>query len=280
MLAHMTDTSARPEIGDTIDAAGIATNYLHAGDGAPVVLLHGSGPGVTAYANWRLTIPVLSQRLSVFAPDLVGFGFTERPDDVDYSLDTWVSQVVGFLDALGLERVALVGNSFGGALALRLAARHPERVSKLVLMGSVGVPFEITDGLDRVWGYEPSFESMRDLIGIFAHSRELVSDELAQVRYEASIQPGFQESFAAMFPAPRQRWVDAMVTPDDEIARLPHPTLVVHGRDDGVIPLSNALHLLEVVPDVRLHVFGRCGHWTQIEHADAFGRLVLDFLTP
>jgi pimeloyl-ACP methyl ester carboxylesterase len=280
MLAHMTDTSARPEIGDTIDAAGIATNYLHAGDGAPVVLLHGSGPGVTAYANWRLTIPVLSQRLSVFAPDLVGFGFTERPDDVDYSLDTWVSQVLGFLDALGLERVALVGNSFGGALALRLAARHPERVSKLVLMGSVGVPFEITDGLDRVWGYEPSFESMRDLIGIFAHSRELVSDELAQVRYEASIQPGFQESFAAMFPAPRQRWVDAMVTPDDEIARLPHPTLVVHGRDDRVIPLSNALHLLEVVPDVRLHVFGRCGHWTQIEHADAFGRLVLDFLTP
>lgn len=279
MLAHMPDTSARPEIGETIEAAGIATNYLHGGNGAPVVLLHGSGPGVTAYANWRLTIPVLSQRFSVFAPDLVGFGFTERPDDIDYSLDTWVSQVVGFLDALGLERVALVGNSFGGALALRLAARHPERVSKLVLMGSVGVPFVITDGLDRVWGYEPSFESMRDLIGIFAHSRELVSDELAQVRYEASIQPGFQESFAAMFPAPRQRWVDAMVTPDDEIARLPHPTLVVHGREDRVIPLSNALHLLEVVPDVRLHVFGRCGHWTQIEHADAFGRLVLDFLT-
>lgn len=279
MLAHMPDTSARPEIGETIEAAGIATNYLHGGNGAPVVLLHGSGPGVTAYANWRLTIPVLSQRFSVFAPDLVGFGFTERPDDIDYSLDTWVSQVVGFLDALGLERVALVGNSFGGALALRLAARHPERVSKLVLMGSVGVPFVITDGLDRVWGYEPSFESMRDLIGIFAHSRELVSDELAQVRYEASIQPGFQESFAAMFPAPRQRWVDAMVTPDDEIARLPHPTLVVHGREDRVIPLSNALHLLEVVPDVRLNVFGRCGHWTQIEHADAFGRLVLDFLT-
>ena len=70
-----------------------------------------------------------------------------------------------------------------------------------------------------------------------------------------------------------------MVTPDDEIARLPQPTLVVHGRDDQVIPLSNALHLLEVVPDVRLHVFGRCGHWTQIEHAAAFSRLVLDFLT-
>jgi 2-hydroxy-6-oxo-octa-2,4-dienoate hydrolase len=279
MLTHVTDAQARPEVGSTVDAAGIATNYLHSGDGAPVVLLHGSGPGVTAYANWRLTIPALSQELSVYAPDLVGFGFTERPDGADYSMDTWVAQVVGFLDALGLAQVALVGNSFGGALALRVAARHPDRVSRLVLMGSVGVPFEITDGLDQVWGYEPSVESMRELIGIFAHSRELVTDELAQVRYEASIQPGFQESFAAMFPAPRQRWVDAMVTPDEEIARLPQPTLVVHGRDDRVIPLANALHLLDVVPDVRLHVFGRCGHWTQIEHADAFNRLVLDFLT-
>ena len=243
------------------------------------MLLHGSGPGVTAYANWRLTIPTLATRLRVVAPDLVGFGFTERPSDVAYDMDTWVSQAVGLLDALGIEKAHLVGNSFGGALALSLASRHPERVDRLVLMGSVGVPFPITDGLDRVWGYEPSPESMRELLGLFAYNTELVNDDLAQVRYQASIQPGFQESFAAMFPAPRQRWVDAMVTPDDQIAALPHKTLVVHGRDDRIIPLDNALHLLRTVPDVRLHVFGRCGHWTQIEHADAFNRLVLDFLT-
>jgi len=272
---------SRPEIGASAVAAGITTNYLEGGDRAapPVLLLHGSGPGVTAYANWRLTIPELSTALRVVAPDLVGFGFTERPEGVRYDMDTWVGQVVGLLDALGLERASVVGNSFGGALALRLAARHPDRVERLVLMGSVGVPFTITDGLDRVWGYQPSVESMLDLIGLFAHSRELVTDELAEVRYRASIEPGFQESFAAMFPAPRQRWVDAMVTPDHEIAALPHPTLVVHGREDRVIPLDNALHLLHTVPDVRLHVFGRCGHWTQIEHAAAFNELVLDFLT-
>ena len=272
---------ARPEIGASVVAAGIATNYLEAGDPSapPVLLLHGSGPGVTAYANWRLTIPALATRVRVVAPDLVGFGFTERPDGVEYDMDTWVGQVVGLLDALGIERASVVGNSFGGALALRLAARYPDRVDRLVLMGSVGVPFPITDGLDRVWGYEPSIESMKELIGLFAHSRELVTDELAEVRYRASVQPGFQESFAAMFPAPRQRWVDAMVTPDEEIAALPHRTLVVHGREDRIIPLDNALHLLRTVPDVQLHVFGRCGHWTQIEHADAFNRLVLDFVT-
>ena len=276
MTSESTD---RPEIGLSAEAAGITTNYLTAGDGKPVLLLHGSGPGVTAYANWRLTIPALSQHLRVIAPDLVGFGFTERPESVSYDMDTWVGQAIGLLDALDIERAHLVGNSFGGALALALASRHPDRVERLVLLGSVGVPFEITDGLDRVWGYEPSIAQMRELLDLFAYSRELVSDELAEVRYRASIQPGFQESFAAMFPAPRQRWVDAMVTPDEDLARLPHPTLVVHGRDDLIIPPANALHLLDTIPDVRLHIFGRCGHWTQIEHADEFNRLVVSFLS-
>ena len=276
MTSESTD---RPEIGLSAVAGGITTNYLTAGDGKPVLLLHGSGPGVTAYANWRLTIPALSQHLRVIAPDLVGFGFTERPEGVSYDMDTWVGQAIGLLDALDIERAHLVGNSFGGALALALASRHPDRVERLVLMGSVGVPFEITDGLDRVWGYEPSIAQMRELLDLFAYSRELVSDELAEVRYRASIQPGFQESFAAMFPAPRQRWVDAMVTPDEDLARLPHPTLVVHGRDDLIIPPANALHLLDTIPDVRLHIFGRCGHWTQIEHADEFNRLVVSFLS-
>jgi pimeloyl-ACP methyl ester carboxylesterase len=145
-------------------------------------------------------------------------------------------------------------------------------------MGSVGVPFAITPALDAVWGYEPSVAAMRGLLDLFAYDRSRVDDELARVRYEASVEPGVQESFAAMFPAPRQRWVDAMVTPDDLLAALPHPVLVVHGRDDLVIPLATSLHLLDVLPDVRLHVFGRCGHWTQIEHVDAFSRLLLDFL--
>jgi pimeloyl-ACP methyl ester carboxylesterase len=275
----VTASTSRPEIGSTVVANGIRTNYLEAGEGPPVVLVHGSGPGVTAYANWRLTMPGVSQHLRVLAPDMVGFGFTERPAGVRYDMDTWSAHLLGFLDALGIERTSLVGNSFGGGLALRFAARHPDRVDRLVLMGSVGVPFEITPGLDAVWGYQPSVPAMRELLDIFAYDRGLVTDELAAVRYAASTEPGVQEAFAAMFPAPRQQWVDEMVTPDDEIAAIAAPTLVVHGRDDRVIPIGNALHLLRTLPDVQLHVFGRCGHWTQIEHADAFNRLLVDFLT-
>ncbi|MGW7410441.1 alpha/beta fold hydrolase [Streptomyces sp. NPDC054833] len=271
----------RPEIGAEVVAGGIRTNYLEEGAGNPVVLVHGSGPGVTAYANWRLTIPALSKRMRVLALDMAGFGFSERPEGVRYGLDLWVDQLVGFLDALDLPSASIVGNSFGGAIALRAAARHPERVDQLVLMGSVGVPFRLIEGegLDAVWGYEPSIENMRRLLDIFAHSRELVNDELAEVRYRASVQPGFQEAFSAMFPAPRQRWADAMVTPDEEISALPHRTLIVHGREDKVIPLANSLRLLELIPSAQLHVFGRCGHWTQIEWADAFNELVGDFLT-
>jgi 2-hydroxymuconate-semialdehyde hydrolase len=267
------DTS-NPELGSSINAGGIATNYHDRGEGVPVLFIHGSGPGVSAWANWRLALPGLAANFRVIAPDMVGFGFTERPAGLSYSLETWVKQAVGLLDALGLAKVHLVGNSFGGAIALALAIRHPERVGRLALMGSVGVPFPITRGLDAVWGYEPSLENMKALLDIFAFSRELVNDELAELRYRASIRPGFQESFAAMFPAPRQRWVDAMASAEAHIRGLPHETLIIHGRDDKVIPLSNSLTLLEWIERSQLHVFGRCGHWVQIEHAARFARLL------
>lgn len=269
---------SHPEIGRSVPAAGIRTNVHDQGRGFPVLMIHGSGPGVSAWANWRLTIPELSRHARVIAPDMVGFGFTERPPAQHYGMDAWVAQAVGVLDALDLPQADLVGNSFGGALALALAIRHPRRVRRLVLMGSVGVPFAITPGLDAVWGYQPSFEAMRALLDIFAHDRRLVNDELARLRYEASIRPGFQESFSAMFPAPRQRWVDAMCSAEADIRALPHETLVIHGREDRVIPLANSLTLAQWIPNCQLHVFGHCGHWTQIEHAQRFNRLVGDFL--
>lgn len=271
-------TAASPEIGRSIVAAGIRTNYHDLGRGFPLLMLHGSGPGVSAWANWRLVMPELAEASQVIAPDLAGFGFSERPKGYDYTMDHWVEQAVGLLDALDIPQADLVGNSFGGALALALTIRHPQRVRRLVLMGSVGVPFEITPGLDAVWGYTPSFENMRAIMDLFAWDRSLVNDELARLRYEASIRPGFQESFSAMFPAPRQRWVDAMASREAAIRAIPHETLVIHGRDDRIIPLANSLTLAGWISRSQLHVFGRCGHWTQIEHAGRFARLVADFL--
>jgi 2-hydroxymuconate-semialdehyde hydrolase len=275
--------SPNPELGQRIRTGAFHSNVHDLGSGFPVLLLHGSGAGVSAWANWRLLLPVLAPTRRVIAPDLLGFGYTDRPadpsDNAHYRMDTWVQQAVDLLDTLGIAQADLVGNSFGGALALALAIKHPQRVRRLVLMGSVGVPFVLTPGLDAAWGYTPSLANMRALLDIFAFDRSRVTDELAQLRYQASIQPGFQESFAAMFPAPRQRWVEAMQSPEAAIRALPHETLVVHGREDQVIPLSNSLTLAQWITRAQLHVFGQCGHWTQIEHAARFARLVENFLS-
>ena len=275
----MTDTPSNPEIGQSITAAGIRTNYHDSGGaGAPVLLIHGSGPGVSAWANWRLVMPALAQQARVIAPDMVGFGYTERPQGFVYNMDAWVRQAVGLLDALGIERTDLVGNSFGGGLSLALAIAHPERVRRLVLMGSAGVSFPLTEGLDAVWGYTPSVENMRAIMDYFAFDQGLMSDDLARLRFEASIRPGFQESFAAMFPAPRQRWIEALASAEADIRALPHQALVIHGREDRVIPLATSLTLSSWIQRSQLHVYGQCGHWTQIEHAARFARLVGDFL--
>ncbi len=271
-----------PEVARSVRTGAFNTNVHDLGSSAPgqppVLFVHGSGPGVSTWANWRLALPVISQQRRAIAPDMVGFGYTDRPAGIAYTMATWVQQALDLMDALELPQVDLVGNSFGGALSLALAIRAPQRVRRLVLMGSVGVPFAITRGLDAVWGYQPSLANMKGLLDIFAYSRALVTDELAQLRYEASIRPGFQESFAAMFPAPRQRWVDAMCSSEAAIRALPHETLIVHGREDKVIPLQNSLTLSQWIPNSQLHVFGHCGHWTQIEHAARFARLVTDFL--
>ena len=267
-----------PEIGSSINAGGIMTNYHDQGEGAPVVLLHGSGPGVSAWANWRLVIPHLAKHFRTVAPDIVGFGFTERPEGIGYDMQTWLRHALDFLDAMQIERAHVVGNSFGGALSVALAIHAPDRVSRLVLMGSVGVEFELTEGLDITWGYTPSLENMRKLLDLFAFNRALVTDELAQLRYEASMRPGVQEAYAAMFPAPRQNGIRKICSREADVKNIEHETLIIHGRDDRVIPVSCSQDLFKCIRNSQLHIFGNCGHWTQIEHNRRFNQLVTDFL--
>ncbi len=269
-----------PEIGKSIRAGGVMTNYHEAGSGAPVILIHGSGPGVSAWANWRLAIPFLAERLHVFAYDQVGFGYSELPTQHVYGLGRWMEHLLSFMQAVGIKRAHLVGNSMGAAVALAAAVTHPEVVDRLVLMGPMGVRFPITEGLDAVWGYTPSISNMKRLLAIFTYDHDrFVTDELAELRYKASMRPGMQESFSSMFPQPRQCGVDALAAYEDRLHELRAPTLIVHGREDQVIPLISSQKLLHVLDNAQLHIFGHCGHWTQIEHPKAFNRLVRDFLT-
>ncbi len=266
------------EIANSIKTGSFKTNYHDLGSGEPVIFIHGSGPGVSAFANWRLCMPEISKNFRVIAPDMAGFGFTDRTPGLAYNMDIWVKQIIDLMNALDIKKTNLVGNSFGGALALSLTIKYPERFDKIVLMGAMGVEFELTAGLDQAWGYTPSLENMRSLLDTFAYSRVLVTDELAKLRYDASIRPGFQESFASMFPSPRQESVSLMASNEEDIKKIDKNVLIIHGRDDKVIPFENSIRLHNLITKSQLHGFGECGHWSQIEHKDRFNKIVEDFL--
>jgi 2-hydroxymuconate-semialdehyde hydrolase/2-hydroxy-6-oxo-octa-2,4-dienoate hydrolase len=262
----------------TIDAGGIETSYLEAGSGETVLMLHGSGPGVSALANWQHNIPTLAQRFHVLAPDIVGFGTTERPEDIVYSLRTWTDHIWAFMDARGIEKAGVIGNSLGGRIALQMATDQPDRIAKMVLMGTPGIGMTPTEGLAALRAYEPSHEAMRALLrNYFAVDPAMITDDLVKIRYEASIADGAYEAYRAMFFDPRHAGSELGIT-ENEVRAIATPTLLIHGREDKVVPLQVSVTMVGLMPDADLHVFSACGHWTQIERADEFSAVVSDYL--
>ena len=268
---------ARPEIGKSITVDGSVTNYHDVGDGAPVLLIHGSGPGVTAWANWRLNMPELAKRFRVIAPDMFGFGYSDSKGRIE-DKRVWVDQVASLLDGLGIDKVSMVGNSFGGGITLAFMIAHPDRVERAVLMGPAGLDFPITPALDLVWGYQPSLEEMRASLKYLAWDHSRLTEDLIQSRYEASARPEAHDPYHATFGgADRQRNIAMLASREEDVAALQHETLILHGLFDQVIPLDSTVRLASLLPRADLHVFAECGHWVQIERMASFNRMVTEF---
>ncbi|MBE2316489.1 alpha/beta fold hydrolase [Solirubrobacter sp. CPCC 204708] len=226
----------------------------------PVLLLHGSGPGTTA-AAWDPLVDALGERFEVIAPDLPGFGDAPRAP-----IEDWEDIVAPD------EPCAIVGNSAGGALALMLAARG--LATKVVAVGSMGYPMPLPRGLDALWGTGPTHAEARALLDLLFHDPpgdEAVDARLAAMR----AQPHYRE----LFPQPRQRWVDALSLTPGELASIQAPVLLIHGAEDRIVPPEHSVHrLVQLLPDARAHIFGRCGHASPLEYTAEFNRLVLTFL--
>ncbi|MCL6563086.1 MAG: alpha/beta fold hydrolase [Firmicutes bacterium] len=256
-----------------------ATSVWVGGEGPPLVLLHGSGPGASARANWQGVWDALAARYQVVAPDLVGFGDTQAKVPVRCDLNLWVNQVVDVVAALGIGKAHWIGNSMGGAVALGVASRHPELVERMVLMGSVGVEFPLTEGLAKVWGYRAeSREALAEVMRYFVTDPGRIPEAVIDERYRLTKEPEQVARYAAMFPEPLAQHIAALATAEDQIAAITAPVCLIHGREDQVIPVENSWRLLHLLPRAELHVLSPCGHWTQVEKREEFLALVFGFL--
>lgn len=270
-----------------IQTGAFETFYHESGAGhdTTILLLHGSGPGATAISNWQFALPFLSEKYHCLAPDIAGFGETRHPSPplgAKEWIKVWVRQLIDFLDAKGLKKVQLVGNSMGGGVSLHLARSYPERFEKIVLMGAVGVPFIATEGLSRGWGYYKigTKDELAYLVSKFLHRPEIMGDDLnaiAENRFKFVMRDEVRLQYESMFPGNTQDHVDAFVIPDGELQKMPHRFLLTHGREDFFIPLENSYYMASRIPNAQLHVFHHCGHWIQIEQRKAFNQIVRDF---
>lgn len=258
------------------------------GDGPAVVLLHGGGPGASGLSNYSRNIDALARHFRVVVPDMPGYGrsgkYVDHSDPFGYLAD----MMRGLLDELGLSSAHLVGNSYGGAAALRLALDTPHRVDKLVLMGPGGIGTTRglpTAGLKSLLSYYGGDGPSREKLAAFIHEYLVydgttVPDVLIDTRYRASLDPEVVANPPLRRPSGLRTLWRMDLTRDKRLQHLATPTLVLWGRDDKVNRPSGGPLLQRLLPNAELVMTSRTGHWMQWERSELFNQLVVEFLSP
>jgi pimeloyl-ACP methyl ester carboxylesterase len=272
----------------TVKTGDLQLHYHEAGAGDPLVLLHGGGPGASAWSNWKQNVAPLAAHFRVLAIDQPGYGRSDKPVIKGGMWEFYARAVRGLLDELGIERASFIGNSLGGGTTLKFAIDYPERTDRLVLMGPAGGMLPITsvwpsEGLRTLMAFYappgPSREKMQAIIEALMYNPGKVDPDVLEERYQAAIDPEAMATATAVFKAV-QSGEPVLVAEElwRDVHRITNPTLLTWGREDRVVPLDSALFMTRHMPNARLHVFPNCGHWAQVEHAREFERLVIDFL--
>jgi 2-hydroxymuconate-semialdehyde hydrolase len=277
----MTTTATKEHVKRNVPVGPYSIYLAENGDpaGQPVMWLHGSGPGVTSLSNWEDATAELT-RYHNYCPDILGFGYSTHPDPPPLGMSDWLDlraeTIVGLMDELGIKKAHFVGNSMGGALTLNIVKRWPERVDKMVLMGSGGAPFKpgpALQGMTRFYD-APSAERLRDMLTGFVYNKEQYRDRLtrvAEARIPLATRDDVKRSHLTTFT---DQGVRRPAISEDQVRAITNPVLILHGREDEMIPLSASYWLAERIPNAQLHVFPKTGHWTQIEQHGRFVFLV------
>lgn len=263
--------------------------YREAGEGPPLLLLHGSGPGVTGWRNFRGNISFFAEHFRTLILEFPGFGVSDAFDDAHPMLSAQHA-VPLFLDGLGIDRASIIGNSMGGGVAIDFAIKHPHRVDRLVTIGGIGgnlySPFP-GEGIRLLSEFteNPSRERLIAWLQATVYDPALVTEELIQERWEQATDPATLASAKRMYG---RAAVDGLAAAQRESVEPPQwahlravtaPTLVTWGRDDRVSPLDMSVIAMRLLPRGEVHIFPDCGHWVMIEQKQAFESTVLSFLT-
>lgn len=257
-------------------ADGEITHYHELGTGTPILFLHGSGTGVTAAANWWLNLPELSNHGRCIAIDSIGYGQSVIAEGTEYGIREWVRHAVRVLDALGIDKTWIVGNSLGGWLAFQFAIDFPERLLGIVSMGTGGA--KLTGALKGHSNPTLSEDGIRATLEQFVVDKSLVTDELVTLRYQSALNDTASDRLAQVVTA-RDRDRTELPLDFDVLGRLDVPVLLIHGVQDVVIPVSRTWELLNVIPHADAHIFSQCGHWSQVERAAEFNEVVGGYLS-
>jgi 2-hydroxy-6-oxonona-2,4-dienedioate hydrolase len=269
-----------------VDLSAGRLHYHEAGEGPCLLLLHGSGPGVRGWANFEKNLPVFAESFRCLIIDFPGYGDSDAV--AGDPMSACAAAAVGLLDALGIERAHLIGNSLGGLIGSFVAAQHAERVDHFVSIGGIGAnvfsPFP-AEGLRLLSAFaeDPTRERLVDWLHSMVYDPALVTDELIEGRFKQATDPKTLATTQAIY-AKQALGAIAEARRTNPTASLAHlatleaPTLLAWGRDDRVTPLDMGLMPMRIVPNCELHVFPNCGHWVMIECKEAFESLVLSFL--
>jgi len=260
------------QIGD-----GLQIHYHEAGEGYPVLFLHGSGPGASGWSNFKGNFPYIAENgFRALVPDTLGFGYSSKPDTMDYGMDVVVAGVKRMLDTLGIEKCAVIGNSHGGAMSISLALKHPDLVEKLILMAPGGL--EERETYMKMPGIKQmikSFfsksgitrESMREVFQLQLFKPEMITDQIIEERFQiAETQP--------------KRVISTLKVPylAPELSKLSCKIFALWGQNDLFCPVSGARTIAENCKNARVLTLTECGHWVMVEYASLFNKMCVDFL--
>ncbi|MDQ0473950.1 alpha/beta fold hydrolase [Labrys wisconsinensis] len=271
----------------TAEIDGIPFAYHEAGEGEPLILLHGSGPGVSAWSNFQHNLPVFARSFRTIMPDMPGFGATGLPELNEYYPTLAARWIARLMDHLGIGSACFTGNSMGGAVTAELAALHPDRVRRMCLIGSGGLSVGIfgtdpSEGFLRLFEFldDPTRDRMIAWVKTMVYDHRTITNELIDERMRNAsaegVIPRLKRIFGSMFDPKMRAGSPPLWT---RAATIATPTLLLWGRDDRTLPYDQAHFANRWLPEVELHTFSRCGHWVQIERKTEFERITTEFHT-